>query len=34
MTPKIEEERGGKKVASFMRKLLIHEDDNVKDITH
>ncbi len=33
MTPKIEEERGGKKVASFMRKPLIHEDDNVKDIT-
>jgi hypothetical protein len=27
MTPKIEEERGAKKVASFMRKPLIHEDD-------
>jgi hypothetical protein len=33
MTPKIEE-FGGKRVASFMRKPLIHEDDNVKDITH
>jgi hypothetical protein len=26
--------KGGKKVALFMRKPLIHEDDNVKDITH
>jgi hypothetical protein len=34
MTPKIEEERGEKRVASFMRKPLIHEDDNVKDVTH